>query len=61
MVRIIDCPDMTLDVYHGRKTIMQQQQQISVAWGEFRCTGHGIIIFSEESSQLAHITDCESF
>ena len=27
VVRLTDCPDMTLDVYHGRKTIMQQQQQ----------------------------------
>ena len=28
MVRLTDRPDMTLDVYRGRKTIMQQQQQI---------------------------------
>ena len=28
MVRLIDRPDMTLDVYRGRKTTMQQQQQI---------------------------------
>ena len=27
MVRLTDRPDMTLDVYHGRKTTMQQQQQ----------------------------------
>ena len=26
MVRLTDRPDMTLDVYHGRKTITQQQQ-----------------------------------
>ena len=26
VVRLIDRPDMTLDVYHGRKTTMQQQQ-----------------------------------
>ena len=24
LVRLTDCPDMTLDVYHGRKTTMQQ-------------------------------------
>ena len=24
VVRLTDCPDMTLDVYHGRKTITQQ-------------------------------------
>ena len=29
VVRLTDCPDMTLDVYCGRKTTMQQQQQQS--------------------------------
>ena len=28
MVRLTDRPDMTLDVYRGRKTITQQQQHI---------------------------------
>ena len=28
VVRLIDRPDMTLDVYRGRKTTTQQQQQI---------------------------------
>ena len=27
MVRLTNRPDMTLDVYRGRKTTMQQQQQ----------------------------------
>ena len=27
VVRLTDRPDMTFDVYHGRKTTMQQQQQ----------------------------------
>ena len=27
VVRLTDCPDMTLDVYSGRKTTIQQQQQ----------------------------------
>ena len=27
VVRLTDLPDMTLDVYRGRKTTMQQQQQ----------------------------------
>ena len=27
VVRLTDSPDMTLDVYRGRKTTMQQQQQ----------------------------------
>ena len=29
VVRLTDRPDMTLDVYRGRKTTMQQQQQQS--------------------------------
>ena len=28
MVRLTDRPDMTLDVYCGRKTTMQQQQKL---------------------------------
>ena len=32
VVRLTDRPDMTLDVYRGRKTIMQQQQQ-QIVWG----------------------------
>ena len=27
VVRLTGCPDMTLDVYRGRKTTIQQQQQ----------------------------------
>ena len=30
MVRLNDRPDMTLDVYHGRKTTQQQQQWLGV-------------------------------
>ena len=30
VVRLIDRPDMTLDVYRGRKTTIQQQQQQSI-------------------------------
>ena len=26
VVRLTDCPDMTLDIYHGRKITIQQQQ-----------------------------------
>ena len=29
VVRLTDCPDMTFDVYRGRKTTIQQQQQQS--------------------------------
>ena len=31
VVRLTDRPDMTLDVYRGPKTTMQQQQQIQTA------------------------------
>ena len=30
VVRLTDRPDMTLDVYRGRKTTNQQQQQINI-------------------------------
>ena len=30
VVRLTDYPDMTLDVYHGRKTTIQQQQQLRI-------------------------------
>ena len=36
VVRLTDRPDMTLDVYRGHKTTMQQQQQhLAVAGGVF--------------------------
>ena len=31
VVRLTDRPDMTLDVYRGRKTTMQQQQQHDIS------------------------------
>ena len=31
VVRLTDRPDMTVDVYRGRKTTMQQQQQQSLS------------------------------
>ena len=34
VVRLTDRPDMTLDVYRGRKTTMQQQQQFIVETGD---------------------------
>ena len=32
VVRLTDRPDMTLDVYRGRKTTIQQQQQVSYVY-----------------------------
>ena len=33
VVRLTDRPDVTLDVYRGRKTTMQQQQSLSLSLG----------------------------
>ena len=33
VVRLTDRPDMTLDVYHGRKTTIKQQQQQQINVG----------------------------
>ena len=35
VVRLTDRPEMTLDVYRGRKTTMQQQQQPETRIAEF--------------------------
>ena len=45
VVRLTDRPDMTLDVYRGRKTTMQQQCNILVAMVIY----HGIKLFSSFS------------
>ena len=34
VVRLTDRPDMTIDVYRGRKTTMQQQQRLSMKFNE---------------------------
>ena len=41
VVRLTDRPDMTLDVYRGRKTTMQQQQQFM--FHEIRFRGYLVI------------------
>ena len=47
-VRLTDRPDMTLDVYRGRKTTMQQQQQI---FNDY--------IFKQFSSLNHHVRDID--
>ena len=42
MVRLTDRPDMTLDVYRGRKTTMQQQQQQKIFSAGF---GFSVLLF----------------
>ena len=41
VVRLTDRPDMTLDVYRGRKTTIQQQQQVQLIFhsGCYEITG----------------------
>ena len=41
VVRLTDRPDMTLDVYRGRKTTMQQQQQHGRGAGYVCVSGRG--------------------
>ena len=41
VVRLTDRPDMTLDVYRGRKTTVQQQQLLAGAGEAFRGGGRG--------------------
>ena len=52
VVRLTDRPDMTLDVYRGRKTTMQQQQQLS------KCS---ITSESATSSKCYKISECSNF
>ena len=54
VVRLTDRPDMTLDVYRGRKTTIQQQQQQYLTnqisgehWMNFNLTN--ILFFSRDS------------
>ena len=51
VVRLTDRPDMTLDVYRGRKTTMQQQQQNHIfLWESKRdyfCFGHKVVPYLE--------------
>ena len=42
VVRLTDRPDMTLDVYRGRKTTMQQQQQQDQLISSFRWPEHEV-------------------
>ena len=44
VVRLTDRPDMTLDVYRGRKTTMQQQQQQKFELG--------LVLFAKILAQL---------
>ena len=42
VVRVTDSPDMTLDVYRGLKTTIQQQQQPPIQEGQLSVTGESM-------------------
>ena len=46
--RLTDRPDMTLDVYRGHKTTMQQQQQLSILVS----TGMNLVLQANKCSKL---------
>ena len=46
MVRLTDRPDMILDVYRGRKTTMQQQQQKQVPSNQIKVSFIIILSFN---------------
>ena len=60
MVRLTDRPDMTLDVYRGRKTTTQQQQQQQIPVVFFVCVcGRGGVplnFFSSHMDTLSKFT-----
>ena len=62
VVRLTDRPDMTLDVYHGRKTTMHYlpscTNQHFSHWYLF-CKRFGKIVNSVDSDQTAPVRDCD--
>ena len=56
MVRLTDCPDMTLDVYHGRKATTQQQH-----CEELRSYDLSLLRCSQKMESLNHMTLVCSF
>ena len=58
VVRLTDGPDMTLDVYRGRKTTIQQQQPMSSDI-QHDCAERGVSLDCHDTSVLLQFTlDC---
>ena len=58
VVRLTDRPDMTLDVYRGGKTTMQEQQQLNEhLFGKELCIRFAVRVFRERLS----VCVCVSF
>ena len=59
VVRLTDRPDMTLDVYCGRKTTMQQQQQKSLPflkWLRFSCISNmAVCVYSNSRNDVPRV------
>ena len=55
MVRLTDRPDMTLDVYCGRKTTMQQQQNLKKGFLQIEKSDMNSLI-GQEKGQVYKIT-----
>ena len=56
MVRLTDRPDMTLDVYRGRKTTMQQSMHLAVRWIVGNSPGsHANNVYSPCSDKLTEV------
>ena len=47
MVRLTDCPDMTLDVYRGGKTTMQQQPSYKMDLNLSDCLGRVKLVLKQ--------------
>ena len=56
VVRLTDRPDMTLNVYHGRKTTIQQQQQLAFRSkvSEFSLKVRNAFLYSELNMRPQH-------
>ena len=58
VVRLTDRPDMTLDVYRGRKTTMQQQQQLCYKSIFLSCAVCGNGIFTVYGERIFKTDGC---
>ena len=48
--RLTDRPDMTLDVYRGRKTTKQQKQQKLLSWMKFQGDNSAVFTFASNTA-----------
>ena len=58
VVRLTDRPDMTLDVYRGRKTTMQQQQKIVCQDPRWLCPYAATVVQGSNSLYTGRLFHC---